>query len=60
MMIVNDDRKITPTTNFDFLHFLHTGFSFHKMEEHLKFLASNSKARSSQIFQKVGIKGDMK
>jgi DNA-binding NarL/FixJ family response regulator len=55
-MVINDDGKITPTTNFDFLHFLHTGFSFHKMEEHLKLLASNVKARSSQIFQKLGTK----
>jgi len=30
------------------------------MEEHLKLLASNAKTRSSQIFQKVGTKGDMK
>ena len=59
-MIVIDDEKITPTTNFDILHFLHTGFFFHKMEENLKLLASNAKARSSQIFQKVGTKGDMK
>jgi hypothetical protein len=55
-MIVNDDGKITPTTTFDFLRFSHTGFYFHKMEEHLKFLASNVKARSSQIFQKLGTK----
>jgi hypothetical protein len=55
-MIVNNDGKITPTTNFDFLHFSHTGVSFHKMEEHLKILASNVKARSSQTFQKLGTK----
>jgi DNA-binding NarL/FixJ family response regulator len=59
-MIDNDDGKITPNTNFDFLHFLQTGFFFHKMEEHLKLVASNVKARRSQIFRKLGTKGDMK
>jgi hypothetical protein len=46
MMIVNDEENITQTINFYFLHFLHTGFSLHTMEEHLKLLASNAKARS--------------